>query len=187
MPEYLSPGVYVEEVDAGPQPIEGVSTSITGAVGVTVFGPTSGKPVLVTSFAEFMQNFGGFLPTPPSAIYNQWAPNSNVEGGQWWHFPLAVKGYFDNGGQQLYAKRVFSSTSTPATANLGNGMVSEIVSDTVANATVLQLRHLINIDDNSQVQIVRGDTGAQIGANFAVASYNQTTGRSRWQRRCRRR
>jgi hypothetical protein len=176
MPEYLSPGVYVEEVDAGPQPIEGVSTSITGAVGVTVFGPTSGKPVLVTSFAEYMQNFGGFLPTPPSAIYNQWAPNSNIEGGHWWHFPLAVKGYFDNGGQQLYVKRVFSSTSTSATANLGSGMVSEIVSDTVANATVLQLRHLINIDENSQVQIVRGDTGAQIGANFAVASYNQTTG-----------
>ena len=25
MPEYLSPGVYVEEIDAGPKPIEGVS------------------------------------------------------------------------------------------------------------------------------------------------------------------
>ncbi len=28
MPQYLSPGVYVEEVDAGPKPIEGVSTSV---------------------------------------------------------------------------------------------------------------------------------------------------------------
>src|SRR6202007_2679559 len=68
MPQYLSPGVYVEEIDAGPQPIQGVSTSITGAVGVTVQGPTSGKPVLVTSFTDFQNNFGGFLPVPPSAI-----------------------------------------------------------------------------------------------------------------------
>ncbi len=48
MPEYLSPGVYVEEVDSGPQPIEGVSTSTTGFVGMTMRGPTSGPPVLVT-------------------------------------------------------------------------------------------------------------------------------------------
>ena len=31
MPEYLAPGVYVEEYDANPQPIPGVSTSIDGA------------------------------------------------------------------------------------------------------------------------------------------------------------
>ncbi len=32
MPQYFSPGVYVEEVDSGPRPIQGVSTSVTGAV-----------------------------------------------------------------------------------------------------------------------------------------------------------
>jgi len=99
MPEYLSPGVYVEEVDAGPKPIEGVSTSITGAVGVTAFGPTSGKPQLVTSFADFTRQFGGFLPDPESGTYNKWALDPD-EGGRWWNFPLSVKGYFDNGGQQ---------------------------------------------------------------------------------------
>ena len=35
MPEYLHPGVYVEEVDAGPKPIEGVSTSTAGAASHT--------------------------------------------------------------------------------------------------------------------------------------------------------
>lgn len=68
MPQYLAPGVYVEEVDAGPVPIQGVSTSITGAVGVTVQGPTSGKPVLVTSFAEFQKTFGGFVPAPQRLV-----------------------------------------------------------------------------------------------------------------------
>ena len=36
MPQYLSPGVYVEEINAGPKPIEGVSTSVCGAVGMTL-------------------------------------------------------------------------------------------------------------------------------------------------------
>ena len=39
MPEYLAPGVYVEEVDTGSKPIEGVSTSTAGMVGVTERGP----------------------------------------------------------------------------------------------------------------------------------------------------
>ena len=38
MPEYLAPGVYVEEIDTGSKPIEGVSTSTSGMIGVTVFG-----------------------------------------------------------------------------------------------------------------------------------------------------
>ena len=40
MPEYLAPGVYVEEVSTGPRPIEGVSTSTAGFVGETERGPT---------------------------------------------------------------------------------------------------------------------------------------------------
>ena len=100
MPEYLSPGVYVEEIDAGPKPIEGVSTSTAGAVGVTLRGPTrgrrgpfTGKPELVTSFAEFVRKFGGYIPEPSAAEVNRWTFNAN-EGGRWWHFPLAVKGFF---------------------------------------------------------------------------------------------
>src|SRR6185503_13542136 len=126
MPEYLSPGVYVEEIDAGPKPIEGVSTSTTGAVGVTALSPTSGKPELVTSFAEFMRKFGGFLAEPDAAIFNSWALNQ-AEGGRWWTFPLTVKGFFDNGGQRLYVKRVFSSTATASSGNLSHGIISEIV------------------------------------------------------------
>src|SRR5262247_1491597 len=110
MAEYLSPGVYVEEIDAGPKPIEGVSTSTAGAVGVTARGPTSGKPELVTSFAEFTRKFGGFLPIPPGAQRTRWE-SDRVEGGRWWQFPLTIKGFFDNGGQRIYVKRVFSGTA----------------------------------------------------------------------------
>src|SRR5215210_3832899 len=104
MPEYLTPGVYVEEIETGPKPIEGVSTSTAGAVGVTERGPTRGKPVLVTSFLEFQRKFGGFLPEPAPALLNSWALNE-TDGARWWQFPLSVRGFFDNGGQRLYVKR----------------------------------------------------------------------------------
>ena len=39
MAEYLSPGVYVEEFDSGVVPVEGVSTSIAGFIGVAEKGP----------------------------------------------------------------------------------------------------------------------------------------------------
>jgi phage tail sheath protein FI len=135
MAEYLSPGVYVEEIDAGPKPIEGVSTSTAGAAGVTLSGPTHGKPELVTSFADFVRKFGGFIPDPDEGLYNKWA-NNPVDGGRWWQFPLAVKGFFDNGGQRLYVKRVISGSATAAAADFGTGLASEIVADAAAEATM---------------------------------------------------
>src|SRR5215468_2082733 len=101
MPEYLSPGVYIEEVP-GPQPIQGVSTGTTGMVGVTQKGPTAGMPELVTSFAEFRQQFGGYLDPPQDDAERVRWEHDDLEGGYWWRFPLAVKGFFDNGGRRLY-------------------------------------------------------------------------------------
>jgi phage tail sheath protein FI len=176
MPEYLSPGVYVEEIDAGPKPIEGVSTSTAGAVGVTVFGPTSGKPVLVTSFSEFVRVFGGFLPEPGGAVYNQWALDA-VEGGQWWHFPLSVKGFFDNGGQRLYVKRVTSSQATASTASLGHGLVAQVTADAAAQATTVRVSHLIGVSQGDTVHMFRGDTGAEVGTGFTIEDYDTAANR----------
>ena len=179
MPEYLSPGVYVEEIDAGPKPIEGVSTSTCGAVGVTARGPTTGKPVLVTSFADFVRTFGGFLPAPEKDIYNRWALDT-TDGGRWWLFPLAVKGFFDNGGQRLYVKRVFAATATAASADLGKGLVSEILSDAAAGAMDLQLRHVIGIPLKKTITIFSGDTNhAQNGANYTVEAVDAANGKIR--------
>lgn len=176
MPQYLSPGVYVEEIEAGPQPIEGVSTSITGAVGVTVLGPTTGKPVLVTSFADFTRQFGGYLPLPTGALVNEWSSSKNTEGGQWWRFAYAVKGFFDNGGEQMFVKRVFSSKALASGGSLSQGFVANVAADAAAGATTVTLSHLINVFNGVNLQFFRGDTGAQIGANFAVSAYNATTG-----------
>ena len=53
MPEYLSPGVYVEEISGGVKPIEGVSTSTAGMAGVTERGPE--PPRLITSWIDFQR------------------------------------------------------------------------------------------------------------------------------------
>ena len=53
---YLSPGVYVEETDTGNKPIEGVSTSTAGVVGVTERGPAN-VPTLITSFGDYRRIF----------------------------------------------------------------------------------------------------------------------------------
>ena len=59
MPEYLAPGVYVEEVTFRQKTIEGVSTSTTGFIGPARFGPLSGEPELITSFTDFERIYGG--------------------------------------------------------------------------------------------------------------------------------
>jgi phage tail sheath protein FI len=151
MPEYLSPGVYVEERDAGPVPIEGVSTSTCGAVGFTLRGPSVGKPQLVTSYTEFVRTFGGEFPEPAQSIVNKWGDITNLEGGKFWQFPLSVKGFFDNGGQRLFVKRVFSSGATSASNTFGNGLTAEITADSAG--TTLKLSHLFGIANNSQITV----------------------------------
>lgn len=177
MPEYLHPGVYVEEVDAGPKPIEGVSTSTAGAVGVTERGPTDGgppyfgKPVLCTSFADFERVFGSFLPEPDPATRNRWDLDSS-EGGRWWQFPLSVKGFFDNGGQRLYVKRVFSSTAVASGAALGQGLVAAVAADANAGATQIRLQHTIGIANAGTINLFTSGTTALPGNPYTVQRYD---------------
>ena len=93
MPEYLAPDVYVEEIDTGSKPIEGVSTSTAGSVGVTERGPV-GVPILTTSWGEYRRWFGDLL-------------NADLYGDHRF-FPHAVEGFFTNGGKRLYVVRVLS-------------------------------------------------------------------------------
>lgn len=104
MPEYLAPAVYVEEVDTGSKPIEGVSTSTAGVVGVTERGPV-GVPVLVTSYGEYQRGFGGRL--------------RQEEFGTHHFLPHAVEGFFVNGGKRLFVARVLDTgAATRAAAPL---------------------------------------------------------------------
>lgn len=93
MPEYLAPGVYIEEFESGARPMEGVSTSTAGFVGMTERGPVD-RPTLITSFAEYQRKFGGYL-------------DDSYGECRW--LPYAVEGFFNNGGQRVYVTRVIAS------------------------------------------------------------------------------
>jgi Bacteriophage tail sheath protein len=85
MPNYRSPGVYVEEVQAGSRPIEGVGTAIAAFIGITADGPYN-QPTLVTSWGQYVRTFG------------EW-----VDGA---YLPHAVYQYFNNQGGAAYIVRI---------------------------------------------------------------------------------
>ncbi|MYW21319.1 phage tail sheath family protein, partial [Streptomyces sp. SID2955] len=98
MPTYLTPGVYVEEVQSGARPIEGVGTAVAAFVGFAENGPFH-EPTLVTSWDQYTQQFGGFT--------------------QGTYLPHSVYGYFANGGGAAYVVRIGGSAedaSAPAAA-----------------------------------------------------------------------
>lgn len=95
MPEYLSPGVYVEEFEIGARPIEGVSTSTAGFLGEAERGPTT--PTFVTGWLDYQRRFGSYF-------------------GANKYLPHAVQGFFDNGGQRCFIGRIVKSGNAPATA-----------------------------------------------------------------------
>ena len=108
MPEYLAPGVYVEEIQTGNKPIEGVSTSTTGLVGTTERGPVN-MPQLVTSYGEYQRMFGGRLPIDEF---------TDGSGGAHCYLPHAVEGFFINGGKRAYVTRVLPDIATNASRDL---------------------------------------------------------------------
>ena len=101
MPEYLAPGVFVEEVSFRSKSIEGVPTSTTGFAGMTRFGPvcypggpTTCEPRLITSFTEFERVFGGLQALRING-------NDRI-----CYLAHAAKAFFDNDGKRLYVSRV---------------------------------------------------------------------------------
>jgi phage tail sheath protein FI len=102
MPEYLAPGVYVEEVSFRSKSIEGVPTSTTGFAGLTQWGPvqypggpTTTEPRLITSFTEFEYVYGGLERFVVGA--EERIP----------YLAHAARAFFLNGGKRLYVSRVF--------------------------------------------------------------------------------
>lgn len=85
VPEYLHPGVYVQEESSGAKPIEGASTSTAAFVGLAPRGRPN-RPTFVTSWTQFERAFGGLK--------------------KGYDMPLAVYQFFQNGGVRAYVVRV---------------------------------------------------------------------------------
>jgi hypothetical protein len=133
MPEYLSPGVYVEEVDRGPKPIEGVGTAMAAFVGFTekaelvreidgelVVENLLNKPQLVTNWTQYVERFGSFVPgiTLPQSVY----------------------GYFTNGGSRCYIVSVRTFPKAEATLMNAQGKPALLVRARQAGVEGMKMR-----------------------------------------------
>lgn len=128
MPEYLAPGVYVEETSFRSKSIEGVSTTTTGFVGPTRSGPTSGEPELVTSLPEFERIYGGGEALDFGAV--------RVLNHVWY----AARAFFDNGGQRLYISRVYNSLAAAPSGINADGRAATTSAETMATGLTLAAR-----------------------------------------------
>jgi phage tail sheath protein FI len=133
MAEYLSPGVYVEEVDRGPKPIEGVGTAMAAFVGFTekaemareidnelVVENLLNRPQLITNWTQYVQRFGGFV--------------AGV------NLPQAVYGYFSNGGSRCYVVSVRTFPKAEAVLMNAQGKPALTVRARQAGVEGLKLR-----------------------------------------------
>lgn len=143
MAEYLSPGVYVEEYDNSPRSIEGVGTSTAGFVGMAVRGATMGAPSLVTNFAGFLREFGGYL--------------SEFTHGEYRYLAGCVEQFFANGGTRCYVARVAAPDAETAGAKIGimqvdaanEGVWGNRIQMTAVSSTKKKLQLMEKLQDNT--------------------------------------
>ncbi|MEA5467393.1 phage tail sheath family protein [Spirulina sp. 06S082] len=105
--DYFAPGVYVEEVDRGSRPIEGISLSIAGFIGFTedVRGDAElFKPIMITNFEQYLEYFG----KPNSDGFTEYkkVAEDGSEQTYYPYLPFAVQGWFVNGGGRCWVTSI---------------------------------------------------------------------------------
>ena len=126
----------MEEYDSGASPMQGVSTSTAGLVGLAERGPVVGQPQLVTSFADYRRMYGGYL--------------SEAACGTARFLPYAVEQFFLNGGSRAYIMR-----AVPADAKAGSA-VAGVLKVTAANpgAWAENMRVTVSASSKAKTQVL---------------------------------
>lgn len=151
MPEYLSPGVFIEEFESGGVPVAGVSTSTAGFLGLAQRGEAQGLPELVTSFADFQRKFGGYLPE------NQF--------GEYRFLSYSVEHFFVNGGSRCYVMRV-----VPEDAKKAENAKLDFIKISAKNPGAWgdRIRVLITPASKAKTQLLEDLGGAQYRVKSAI-------------------
>jgi uncharacterized protein len=157
MPEYLSPGIYIEEIEIGAKPIEGVNTSTAGFIGLTERGTE--KPTLVTGFNDFQRKLGTYI--------------------QESYLAYAVEGFFKNGGQKCFVSRIIKGTSTSnrSSLTLNNVMIEAIGRGAWGNNIAIRIddASLTNVDANLfKITVIFWSKNALADASFTPSTGNET-------------
>ena len=155
MPDYLAPGVYVEEIPLRSSPIEGVSTSTVGFIGASARAPQIGP---LTSFLEFQR-----------------AAQSNATA----NLSLAVRGFFENGGTRCYVARIAPGdpfeTALEAMADEKISVVCCPDENSIPNAAAAMAAHCDRLKDRVCIlqspQSVIADSAHQPPVHSSYAAY----------------
>ena len=145
MAEYFAPGVYVEEFDSGVKAMEGVGTSTAGFIGLAEKGPVIGRPVLLTSFADYQRRFGSYL--------------SELEYGSYRYLPNAVEQFFTNGGSTCYVMRVAPEDAVTSKSPDGKVVVTAQNPGVWANA--MQVFFTRSVRARTQVLAIQDSGGSK--------------------------
>src|SRR5258707_1532454 len=134
MPEYLAPGVFIEEVPSGVHSIDGVSTSQAAFIDIFQQGPLN-KAMQVTSFAEFERAFGG-LDADREASY-------------------AIFQYFLNGGQRAWVVRVDHAAAETIVGNPATKTGMHALDGIAPNIfNILCIPAAANLDQNTFTTVI---------------------------------
>ena len=137
MAEYLSPGVYAESVNNANAPIEAVSASTGGFVGISVRGVLK-TPTLVTSWQNFLDTFAYGMETP-------FLVNSDLA--------YSVYGFFQNGGTRCYIIRTASASAAKATGKNGEVTFSAKDEGTWGNKLKIAVKANADIPANFDITV----------------------------------
>ena len=150
MASYLSPGIYVRETDFSFY-VKQISTASAGMVGIAERGPIN-KPVLVTSWEQFVKKFGGYI----------------AEG----YLAYAARAFFDNGGSILYVCRVANYTDPTRRATLTAVRAEIVLADrsVLAGSPTLRVRAINegSWGDNLTVDVEDGTRKSSTEFNLVV-------------------
>lgn len=100
-PRVTYPGVYIQEVESDVRTIVGVDTSTTAFIGRAKRGPIN-EPIVVNSYADFEQTFGGL-----------WLQST---------LGYAVYDFFRNDGAKAVIVRLFNTPPTPTPAAVADAI-----------------------------------------------------------------
>ena len=143
MTTYSRPGVFVQEV-ALPQAVNLANNSTAiGAFVASLPQGTTDAPVLVNTWSDFVNNFGGLNDSYPAT----WAAYS----------------FFANGGRQLYVKRIVGSGAVSASVSITDNAVSP------ATAFTLKAVSAGTWANDYSVQVVPAGESGRFGLNLFVS------------------
>jgi len=145
--DYFAPGVYVEEVDRGSRPIEGISMSVAGFIGFTedVRGDAEMfKPMMVTNWSQYLEYFA----KPGSDGYTDFNA----------YLPFAVQGWFMNGGGRCWVTSIgtkLPGANPPSLEETGIKLISS------GNRPSLHfgIRQVEGNDENTALALPSSDQG----------------------------